>query len=312
MRDISSKYHTLRSAKAGATLLVSRSTIKAIKSGDVPKADPLGVAKIAGIQAAKSTSLLIPYCHQVPLDYVDIDISLERNSITVMSEVKAIWKTGVEMEALVAVSAAALTLYDMLKIIDDRMEIISARLLEKKGGKSSMRETGKGLRAAVLVLSDSASKKKRKDLSGKLLVKKLRELQLKVTHYEIMPDDRTAIVKRLEELSDRHKVDLIMTTGGTGVSRRDTTPEAAIDVIERRLEGVEEAIRAFGQARISTAMLSRGIAGIRGKTLIITLPGSPGGVVDGIHAVFPAVLHAFAMMQGGGHEGATRVKLSTK
>ena len=301
MRDVSSKYHTLRSARAIATLHVSSSTIRAIKSGNVPKADPLGVAKIAGIQAAKSTSLLIPYCHQVPLDYVAIDLHLSGSSVTITSEVKAIWKTGVEMEALVAVTAAALTMYDMLKIIDDRMEILSTRLIEKKGGKSSLRETGKGLTAAVLVMSDSASGKKRKDLSGKLLVKKLRDLHLKVTHYVILPDDRSEIEKMLIKLADDRRVDLIVTTGGTGVGARDSTPEAMLSVIDRRLLGVEETIRSFGQERISTAMLSRGIAGIRGRTLIINLPGSPGGVEDGIHAAFPAVLHVFRMMKGEGH-----------
>src|ERR1043166_3964624 len=110
MRDVSSKAHTLRTAKATATLNVSKSTIEAIKSGNVPKADPLGVAKVAGIQAAKNTSLLIPYCHQVPLDYVGVEIILNSDSIHVNTEVKAIWKTGVEMEALAAASGAALTL----------------------------------------------------------------------------------------------------------------------------------------------------------------------------------------------------------
>src|ERR1041384_6374724 len=128
MRDVSSKAHTLRTAKATATLNVSKSTIEAIKSGNVPKADPLGVAKVAGIQAAKNTSLLIPYCHQVPLDFVGVEIRLAEGSIIGETSVKAIWKTGVEMEALVAASAAAMTLYDMLKIIDEEMEISSIKL----------------------------------------------------------------------------------------------------------------------------------------------------------------------------------------
>src|SRR5258707_3414701 len=132
MRDVSIKYNTLRSAKAVATLRVSPSTIAAIKSGDVPKADPLPVARVAGIQAAKNTSLLIPYCHQVPLDFVAVEITLGTDSIIVNASVKAIWKTGVEMEALVAASSAAMTLYDMLKIIDEDMEITSVKLIEKK------------------------------------------------------------------------------------------------------------------------------------------------------------------------------------
>jgi len=130
MRDVSSKYNTLRVAKATARLKVTASTIAAIESRNLPKAHPLEVAKVAGIQAAKNTSLLIPYCHQVPLDFVDVAITLDSSTIVVNSEVKAIWKTGVEMEALAAVFASALTLYDMLKPIDEEMEIVSIKLIE--------------------------------------------------------------------------------------------------------------------------------------------------------------------------------------
>jgi molybdenum cofactor biosynthesis protein MoaC len=301
MRDVSGKYNTLRTAKATATLKVSASTIQAITSGNVPKADPLGVARIAGIQAAKNTSVIIPYCHQVPLDAVSVDITLHDSSITVTSQVKAIWKTGVEMEALVAASASALTLYDMLKIIDDEMELESVRLLEKKGGKSAMRESGEQLTAAVLVLSDSVSRGESQDTSGKLLTEKLKELKFDVTKTTVLPDDASRIKAELLELCDRQRVDLIMTTGGTGIGPRDVTPEATLEVLERRLTGVEEAVRKYGQDRIPMAMLSRGVAGVRGKTVIINLPGSRGAVEDGVQVLFPAIIHTFRMLKGGKH-----------
>jgi len=301
MRDVSSKSNTMRTAKAVASLKVQSSTIEAIQSGNVPKADPLGVAKVAGVQAAKNTSLLIPFCHHVPLDFVGVEITLDSNSIVINTEVKAIWKTGVEMEALVAASAAALTLYDMLKIIDENMEIVSLKLLEKKGGKSSIKETGEGLTAAVLVLSDSVSRGIKEDTSSKYLVEKLKSFKLQVSCFKVLPDDREMIEKELRSLVDNQRVDLIVTTGGTGVSPRDVTPEATMAVIERRLEGVEEMLRGFGQDRLPTAMLSRGVVGIRGKTLIINLPGSRSGVEDGINALFPAILHTFRMMREEGH-----------
>lgn len=301
MRDVSIKTHTLRTAKASTTVRVSSSTVKAIKSGDVPKANPLEAAKIAGIQAAKNTSLLIPYCHQIPLDYVDVHIELSSSSIDISSEVKAIWKTGVEMEALVAVSSAALTLYDMLKPIDETMEILSVKLLEKKGGKSSIKETGKGLVAAVLVISDSVSSGRSKDVSGKLAVERLKGLKFKVSRYKVIPDDRVVIERELRNLVDRQKVDLVITTGGTGAGPRDVTPEATLAVIERRLEGIEQELRSYGQSRIPTAMLTRGIAGLRGNSLLLNLPGSKRGVEDGMNAVFPSVIHAFRMMRGEGH-----------
>ena len=301
MRDVSSKSNTLRSAKASATLIARTSTIEAIRSGHTPKIDPLGVAKVAAIQAAKHTSLLIPYCHQVPLDFVGVDIHLHHDSITIATEVKAIWRTGVEMEALTAASAAALTLYDMLKPIDDQMEIASITLLEKKGGKSGSTENGEGLRAAVVVLSDSVSKGEKEDRSGKMLVEKLKVLNIQVSVFKTLPDDQAIIEKELKELSDKEKVDMIITTGGTGISPRDVTPEATESIIGKRLHGVEEMLKKFGQDRMSTAMLSRGVVGLRGTTLIINLPGSVGGVEDGMHALFPAILHTFKMMKGEGH-----------
>ncbi len=300
-RDVSSKADTLRSAKAVASLSVSPSTVEAIRSGKVPKADPLAVAKVAAIQSAKQTSLLIPYCHQVPLDYIGVDIRLENDAIFISTEVKAIWKTGVEMEALVAASAAALTLYDMLKIIDNTMEIQSVRLTEKKGGKSAIRESVAGLTAAVIVLSDSVSKGEKEDESGKILLRRLQEFEIDVSHYAVLPDDRAMIEKTLCTLADGGKFNLIVTTGGTGIGPRDVTPEATAAVIERRLDGVEETLRTFGQHRIATAMFSRSVAGVRGSTLIVNFPGSSSGVEDGINALFPSILHSFRMLNGEGH-----------
>jgi len=300
-RDVSSKADTLRSAKAVASLSVSPATVEAIRSGKVPKADPLAVAKVAAIQSAKQTSLLIPYCHQVPLDYIGVDIRLENDTIVITTEVKAIWKTGVEMEALVAASAAALTLYDMLKIIDTTMEIQSVRLTEKKGGKSALRDSGSGLTAAVIVLSDSVSKGEKEDESGKLLLRRLQEFEIDVSHYAILPDDRAMIENTLCTLAESRKFNLIITTGGTGIGPRDVTPEATAAVIERRLDGVEETLRSFGQHRIATAMFSRSVVGVRGSTVIINFPGSSSGVEDGINALFPSILHSFRMLNGEGH-----------
>ena len=301
MRDVSSKFNTLRTAKATATLTVAVATIEAIKSGNLPKADPVTVAKVAGIQAAKNTSQLIPYCHQVPLDFVGVEIALNADSITINTEVKAVWKTGVEMEALAAASGAALTMYDMLKIIDDSMQIVSIQLLKKTGGKSNMSETGKGLSAAVVVISDSVSKGEKEDTSGKYLAEALAGFGFQVLGVRVVADDKLAIEKVLKQFSDDQKANLILTTGGTGAGPRDVTPEATLAVIERKLEGVEEAFRSYSQDRLPMAMFSRGVAGIRGSSVIINLPGSRRAVEDGMNALFPAIIHIFRMMKGEGH-----------
>lgn len=136
MRDVSEKNSTKRIAIAEALVKVKEETIKAIKEGKTPKGDPVEVAKIAGILSAKKTSEIIPYCHPVPVDWVNLEIKLRDKEIYIKSEVKAFWKTGVEMEALLSATISALTIYDMLKPIDQTMEIVSIRLLEKRGGKS--------------------------------------------------------------------------------------------------------------------------------------------------------------------------------
>ncbi len=136
MRDVSEKENSKRSAVAEAVLKVKEDTIKAIREGKAPKGDPFEIAKIAGILSAKKTSELIPYCHPVPVDLVNVEIEIKENEIYIRARVKAFWKTGVEMEALISVAISALTVYDMLKPIDDSMEIISIKLIEKRGGKS--------------------------------------------------------------------------------------------------------------------------------------------------------------------------------
>jgi molybdenum cofactor synthesis domain-containing protein len=237
----------------------------------------------------------------VPLDFVSVEFELLAEAIVVTTHVKAIWKTGVEMEALTAATAAALNLYDMLKIIDESMEIVAVKLLEKKGGKSNMKIDGTGLKAAVIVLSDTVSAGKGEDTSGKILVEKLSALKFESVGYVILPDDEAKICAELLRQCDELHTDLILTTGGTGVSPRDVTPEATLAIISRRLPAVEETLHAYGQQRVATSMLSRGVAGIRGKSLIINLPGSRGAAVDGINALFPQIIHTFRMLKGEKH-----------
>jgi cyclic pyranopterin phosphate synthase len=302
MRDVSAKPHTMRTARAEAHLRCLPQTIAAIKSGNVPKADPLGVARVAGILGAKHTSTLIPYCHQVPLDSVSVEIGLKEDGIIVVSEVKAVWKTGVEIEALVAVSVAALTLYDMLKIIDTGMEIRSVRLIEKKGGKSDFKQADlQKVRAAVLVLSDQGAKGDREDQSGQLIKERLESQGVRVVEHKVLPDDVSAIEAELLRLCNQVAADLVLTSGGTGLGPRDVTPEATRRVIEREISGIEEALRAHGQERTPLAMLGRGVAGVRGRTVIVNLPGSVSAARESLDLLLPWVFHAVEMLKGGGH-----------
>lgn len=310
MRDISDKIKTLRTATAQAILKAAPETIMAIREHNIPKGDPLPVAKVAAIQAAKNCSQIIPYCHPLPIDYVGVDFHLHDDFIEVQCTVKTIYKTGVEMEALTAASVAVLTLYDMLKMLDEEMEIDTVRLLSKKGGKSDFK-TGqdhlrKTLKTAVVVMSDSIASGRKEDLSGRLIVERLRHEGIEPEDYQVIPDDITHIQNLLISYADEKHLDLVLTTGGTGLSPRDNTPEAMKNVIEREVPGISEAVRGYGQERTPYSMLSRGVAGIRGKTLIINLPGSKNGVKESLDALFPSIFHAFKILRGGGHSSAQK------
>lgn len=142
MVDVSDKAATAREASASARVLVAEETINAIREGTNPKGDPFEIARIAGIQAAKKTSELVPLCHQVPLSGVDIEINIVGSSIEIAASARTISQTGVEMEALTAVSVAALTIYDMLKAVQRDIVITDIRLDSKTGGRSELKRGG--------------------------------------------------------------------------------------------------------------------------------------------------------------------------
>jgi molybdopterin-guanine dinucleotide biosynthesis protein MobB len=158
------------------------------------------------------------------------------------------------------------------------------------------------MRAAILTLSDRSARGERPDASGPALEQWLAARGVEMLHGEVIPDDRETIVIKLMGWADSGKFDLILTTGGTGVSPRDVTPEATRHVLTRELPGFGEAMRAASMGKTPHAMISRAVAGIRGTTLIINLPGSPRGAVENLEAVWPAVPHAVAKIHGDPEE----------
>jgi len=150
----------------------------------------------------------------------------------------------------------------------------------------------------ILTISDKGAAGVRDDQSGLLLHKLIEKLPGKITCYEIVPDEQDKISEKLIVFCDQHRVNLLLTTGGTGPAPRDVTPEATRTVIERNVPGIPEALRMAGYQKNPRAILSRGIAGIRGKTLIVNLPGSSKAVEEGIELLLPILPHALLKILG--------------
>ena len=302
MIDVSPKFNSLRYAKAEGYLYGNPEALARVADKTVPKGDVLEVARAAGIIAAKRCSDMIVFCHPIPLDWVEINFEVEDEHIRVIAEVRSVWKTGVEVEAITAVTGALLNAYDMLKPLDAELSFGSVSVLKKRGGKSDFADTfSKPVQAAVLVLSDSTHAGTRKDKSGLIIKEFFKDQPVEISIYEVLPDDRKLIAERLVALADKEKMQLVFTTGGTGLGPRDVTPEATLDVLERTVPGIVEAIRKHGRDRTPFAMLSRGEAGVRGDCVIINLPGSSKGAQESLQSLFPGLLHIFPMMRGKGH-----------
>jgi len=160
------------------------------------------------------------------------------------------------------------------------------------------------MRVAVLTASDKGARGEREDRSAEVIKEMVAEIGGEVVAYDVVPDEKELLVEKLLEYADEKKVDLVLTTGGTGLSPRDVTPEATLEVVEKVIPGIPEAMRAKGLEYTPHAMLSRAVAGSRGKTLIINLPGSPRAVRENLEVVLPAIPHALEILQGRGGECA--------
>jgi cyclic pyranopterin phosphate synthase len=330
MVDVGHKAVTARAATATGRLETTAEVVALVRADGLPKADVLATARIAGIMGAKKTSELIPLCHPLPLSSVTVDFAFPepvegRAAIAITATAKTTGQTGVEMEALTAVAIAGLTLHDMVKAVDPAATLTDVRLEHKTGGKSGewsrrgLASTGsasgaveaaperagtvpepvEGRAATVIVSSTSAAHGTRDDATGPVLAAWLESRGYTVTTTVTADADIRATIAAA--VAARPAV--ILTTGGTGTTPTDRTPEATRAVIDRELPGVAEAIRARGLTVTPTAALSRGLAGLAGDTVIVNLPGSPGGVKDGIAVLDGLLDHLVAQVHGGGaHE----------
>lgn len=314
MVDVGDKPVTERRAVAGATVRMRPDVLATLLDAGGPKGDAMVTARLAGIGAAKRTADLIPLCHPLPLDRIDVELEPDPNSglVTIRAEVRATARTGVEMEALTAVGVAALTLYDMAKALQRDIVIERIELHEKSGGRSGdytrdvpePRASAPAIAshgAVVVTCSNRSASGERADESGPLLVGLLRDAGFDVApEPHVVSDDLDAIAGLLRRLADEgHR--LIVTTGGTGLSPTDVTPAATRRVIQREAPGLAELMRATGLRSTPMAALSGGVVGTRGQALIANLPGSPRGARESLEALLPVLGHALEQLSGADH-----------
>lgn len=313
MADVGFKAATARRAAAIGSLRMGRKAFGLLRDGKLPKGDALGPAEVAGIQGAKRASELLPLCHPLPLDVVTVDFILDDRLPGVRARCTAatVAKTGVEMEALAGVSAALLCVYDLVKPVDPALTIEGIRLSFKEGGKKghwvhpdekaapaprALKPPRLG-RAAAITVSDRVSAGKAEDRSGPLLAAGLRAMGFDVARPVVVSDDREKLAAAILRAAKTARV--IVLTGGTGLSPRDVTPETVAVLCDRLIPGIGESLRASGGP--ATAALSRSVAGQLGECVIVALPGSPGGVRDGLAVLSSLLPHAVHIARGGAH-----------
>lgn len=298
MINISHKRNSLRYAKASGKLTSTPDVITKVKNREIPKGDLLEIARSAGIQAGKRTSEWIVFCHSMPMDWIDISYEIHDESITFIAEAEAVWKTGVEMEAVTAVMAAMLNAYDMLKPMDAEITMGEIKLLEKRGGKSEKRDLFDPPIRTVLVSVDTAKKEgRRADRSSDVIRKFLKNEPVEIVSEQQLNEEEETVKNYLLNLTDNKTAELIFICGSTGPAPKDVVPKVIREISDREVPGIAHAMHQYGLERTPFAMISDLVAGIRNGVLMVALPGSKRGTSESMDALFPGLLHIFKTLR---------------
>ncbi len=302
MIDVSEKIETLRTAKASCFLTFSPELWEIIKTGKLEKGDLIQAARVGAINGAKFLHKNLLLCHSVSIDYVGVEVKPSYCQLEIVVEVKGVGRTGVEMEAIAGVMNSALSVYDILKRHGEDIKIHTIRLLEKRGGKKDYEKEKIPFSAAVITISDRAFRKERVDESGEIIKKWISENGGEIKGYEVVPDEIDEIERSVKNYAlSEHSVDLIITTGGTGPGPRDVTLSAIEGIASKKIDGIGEVMRRFGERKTLYAVLSSGTGYVVGRSIVLALPGSPKGVLDSLKILKSIMFHAIRMARGEGH-----------
>lgn len=298
MIDVSHKRSSLRYARATGKLFTSPDVIDMVKNRKIPKGDVLEVARSAGIQAAKRASEWIVFCHSLPLDWVEIHMDLDAEILIITAEVRSVWKTGVEMEAVTAVMAALLNAYDMLKPLQADITMGEIQLVEKRGGKSDMQDVFDiPVKTALLSVDFAKTEGRRADHSADIIHRFLEKQQVELVIRDQLKEEYGTVKDYLMQLTDKRQAELVFLCGSTGPASKDVVPKVIREISDRQVPGISDAIRQYGLQRTPHAMISDQVAGIRNQVLMIAVPGSSKGSEESMNALFPGVLHIFKILR---------------
>lgn len=288
MEDITKNKITLKVGKSLAVIILKSDTIDLIKSGKIPFQSIFSQATGAGLLASKNTGFMLPRSHGTSLDECRISYEIMENDknyeglekvagmtgIIIYGEGKAIGRTNIVMEMMTAVSVTALSLYDMMKNLDDEMEIYCIKSLNRNIEKKNK----KRYRSAILICSDVVYSGNKESHSAETIREVLEHYKADVVDSRLVPEERSILAQ---------EIPFIFTSGGTSLNKSEETIEAIKEILEHYAPGVTEAIRAYGRVLSPTAMLSKLVAGTIGNTMIVNLPGSSKGAKEGLEAILP-------------------------
>lgn len=301
MLDVSEKPETLREAIAVAFVSMSSQGWKSVKEGLLDKGNISDIIKAGVINGVKATSFLIPLCHPLNIDFIDVEVKYAPFMVIIKVKVKGVGRTGFEMEAMSGAVSGALSACDVLKRVTTDVRIERVELVEKKGGKSKY-EFELPYRFGVITVSDRASRGERGDDSGEIIKKWIEEREGNVVFYKVIPDDSERIKDVVVNASrSENPPDIMIFTGGTGPGPKDLTVLTLESISDKKLEGVGELMRIYGMKKTLYSSLSSGGGYVYRGIILLALPGSPSGVKDALQILGYILSHAVKMVKGEGH-----------